>query len=55
MDMYEVLVFMSFLGFGMGIMLANFHVCGIMLLFNVMLYMLVIYVSLRGTMCVLGD
>ena len=29
--MYEVPLSMSLLGFGMGIMLANFHMCGIML------------------------
>ena len=30
--MYEVLLSMSLLGFGMGTMLANFHMCAIMLL-----------------------
>ena len=29
--MYEVPLSMSLLGFGMGTMLANFHMCGIML------------------------
>ena len=29
--MYEVPLYMSLLGFGMGTMLANFHMCGIML------------------------
>ena len=31
MDLYEVSLSMSLLGFGMGTMLANFHMCGIML------------------------
>ena len=31
MDLYEVPLSMSLLGFGMGTMLANFHMCGIML------------------------
>ena len=31
MCLYEVPLSMSLLGFGMGTMLANFHMCGIML------------------------
>ena len=31
MGLYEVYLSMSLLGFGMGTMLANFHMCGIML------------------------
>ena len=31
MGLYEVPLSMSLLGFGMGIMLASFHMCGIML------------------------
>ena len=31
MGLYEVSLSMSLLGFGMGTMLANFHMCGIML------------------------
>ena len=31
MGLYEVLLSMPLLGFGMGTMLANFHMCGIML------------------------
>ena len=31
MGLYEVTLSMSLLGFGMGTMLANFHMCGIML------------------------
>ena len=30
--MYEVPLSVSFLGFGIGTMLTNFHVCGIMFL-----------------------
>ena len=49
MDLFEVPMFMSLVGFGMDIMFANFHVR--MMLFNAMLYMLVRYVSQRGNMC----
>ena len=31
MGLYEVLLSVSLLGFGMGTMLANFHMCGILL------------------------
>ena len=41
----------SLLGFGMGIMFANVHMCGMIMLFNAMWYMLVRYVSPRGPMC----
>ena len=51
MDLYEVPLFMSLLGFGMGAMLANFHMCGIMLLFRTVINMLVRNASLRGPMC----
>ena len=34
MDMYEVPLSTSLLGFGMGTMLANFHMCGNMLYFQ---------------------
>ena len=49
MDLYEVSLSMSLLGFGMGAMLANFHMCGIMLrtVFN----MLVRNASPRCPMC----
>ena len=30
MGLYDVPLSMSLLGFGMGTMLANFHICGIM-------------------------
>ena len=51
MDLYEVPLSVSLLGFGMGTMLANFHMCGIMLLLRAVLNMLVRNASLRGTMC----
>ena len=34
MGLYEVPLSMSLLGFGIGTMLANFHMCGIMLVFK---------------------
>ena len=49
MGLYEVPLSMSLLGFGMRIMLANFHMCGIMLLLRV-LNMPVRNVSTRGPM-----
>ena len=42
---------MSLLGFGMGTMLANFHMCGIMLVFRAVFNMLVMNASLIGPMC----
>ena len=39
------------LGFGMGTMLANFHMCGIMLVLRAVFNMLVRNVSPRGPMC----
>ena len=50
MDLYEVPLSVSLLGFGIGTMLANFHVCGIMLLLAV-LNILVRNASPRGHMC----
>ena len=35
--MYEVPLSVSLLGFGMGMMLANFHICGIMLVLRAIL------------------
>ena len=49
MGLYEVPL--SLLGFGMGTMLANLHMCGIMLLLCAVLNMLVKNVSPRGPMC----
>ena len=48
--MYEVPLSMSLLGFGMGTMLANFHMCGIILLLRVVFNMLVRNASPRGPM-----
>ena len=42
---------MSLLGFGMGTMLANFHMCGIMLVLRAVLDMLVRNASPIGHMC----
>ena len=49
MNLYEVPL--SLLGFGIGTMLANFHMCGIMLVLRAMLNMLVRNASPRGPMC----
>ena len=43
MGLYEVSLSMSLLGFGMGTMLANLHMCGIIMLLR--------NVSPRGPMC----
>ena len=51
MGLYEVPVSMSLLGFGMGTMLANVHMCGIMLLLRALFNMLVRNASLRGPIC----
>ena len=51
MDLYEVPLFMSLLGFGMGTTLANFHMCGIMLVLRAVFNMLVRNASPRGPMC----
>ena len=40
MGLYDVPMFISLLGFGMGIKFANFQVCRIMLLFSAILHML---------------
>ena len=49
--MYEVLLSMSLLGLGTGTMLANCHMCGIMLVLTAVFNMLVRNVSPRGPMC----
>ena len=55
MGLYEVLLSVSLLGFGIGTMLANFHVCGILLLLRVVLNILVRNGSPGGQgLCVLG-
>ena len=51
MGLYEVPLSMSLLGFGMGTMLDNFHMCGIMLVLRAVLDMLVRNAIPRGSMC----
>ena len=51
MGLYEVALSMSLFGFGMGTMLANFHMCGIMLVLRAVFNMLVSNASPRGPMC----
>ena len=51
MGLCEVPLFMPLLGFGMGTMLANFHMCGIMLVLRAVFNMLVRNASPRAPMC----
>ena len=51
MGLYNVPMFMSLFGFGIGMMFASFHVWGMMLMLSDMLYMLVRYASPSGPMC----
>ena len=51
MGMYEVPLSMSLLASGMGTMLANFHMCGIMLVLRAVFKMLVRNTSPKGPMC----
>ena len=51
MGLYEVPLSMSLFGFGMGTMLANFHLCGIMLVLGAIFNILVRNASPRGPMC----
>ena len=51
MDLYEVPLSMSLLGFWMGTILANFHICGIMLVLRAVFNMLVRNASPKGPMC----
>ena len=53
MGLYEVPLSMSLLGFGMGSMLANFHMCGFMLVLRAVFNMLVRKRVQEG-LCVLG-
>ena len=41
MGLYQVLLSMSLMGFGIGTMLSNFQMCGIMFLLRAVLNMLV--------------
>ena len=51
MVLYEVPLAMSLLGFGIGTMLANLHMCGIMLVLRAVLNILVRNASPCGPMC----
>ena len=51
MGLYEVPLSMSLLGFGMGTMLANFHMYGIMLVLRAVLNIFVRNASPRRPMC----
>ena len=51
MGLYEVPLSMSLLGFGIGTMLANLHMCGIMLVLRAVFNMLVRIETLTGPMC----
>ena len=51
MDLYEVPLSMPLLGFGMGTMLANFHMRAIMLVLRAVSIMLVRNAVPRGPMC----
>ena len=51
MGLYEVFLSMSLLDFTRGTMLANLHMCGIMLVVRAVLTMLVSNASPRWTMC----
>ena len=51
MGLYEVTLSVSLLGFGIGTKLANFHMCGIMLVLRAVFNMLVRNASPRGSMC----
>ena len=51
MGLYGVPLFMSLLGFGIGMMFASFHMLGMRLLFSEMLYMLVRHASPIDPMC----
>ena len=51
MGLYDVPLSMSLLGYGMGTMLANVHMCGIMLMLRAVFNILVRNASPRGPMC----
>ena len=53
MGLFEVHLPMSLLGFGMWTMLANFHMCGIMLVLRAVFNMIVRNASPRGSMCLM--
>ena len=49
MGLYEVPLSASLLGFGIGTMLANFHMCGVMLVLRAVFNMLVRNVSPKAS------
>ena len=51
MDLYKLRLSMYLLGFGLDTMLADFHMCGIMLLLRAVLNMLVRNASPRWPVC----
>ena len=51
MGLYEETMSTSLLSFGMGTMLANFHICCIMLVLRAVFNMLMRYATPRGHMC----
>ena len=51
MCLYEVPLFISLLGFWIWTMLANFHMCGIILLLRAVLNIFVRNASTSGPMC----
>ena len=51
MSLHELLLSMSLLGVGIGSMVVNFHICGIMLVLRAVFNMLVRNASPRGHMC----
>ena len=51
MGLYEVPLSVSLLGFGIGTMLANFHMCGIVLVLRSIFNILVRNASPKGPMC----
>ena len=53
MDLYVVLLSISLLSFGMGTILANFHMCGIMFLLRAVFNMLVREMRVQEGLCVL--
>ena len=53
MGLYEVFLSMSLMGFGMGTMLASFHMCGTMLVLRAVFNMLMRNASQEG-LCALG-
>ena len=51
MVLYEVPLSTSLLGFGMGTMLANLNMCGIMLVLRAVFNMIIRNASPRGPLC----